>query len=75
MYLQELAENISKAFFANFTNLSFKLLEKNPVTRMGCGPEGAEEIKKHSCFSFNWKRIEAAIESPPFTPDVTHKLV
>jgi hypothetical protein len=23
----------------------------------------------HRCFNFNWKRIEAAIEIPPFSPD------
>lgn len=48
----------------------FKLLEKNPTKRICCGPNGANDIKSHPCFTFNWKRIEAAIEPPPFVPDV-----
>ena len=46
-----------------------QLLRKNPKERLGCGKDGANEIKSHPCFTFNWKRIEAAIEQPPFTPD------
>jgi len=45
-------------------------LEKNPNERLGCTESGVKGLKSHPCFSFNWKRIEAAIEEPPFMPDV-----
>ena len=48
-----------------------QLLEKDQHKRLGAKKEkGASEIKNHHCFKFNWKRIENAIEKPPFMPDV-----
>ena len=48
------------------------MLEKDPKQRLGCGGENGriEDVKNNECFNFNWKRIEAAIEKPPFIPDV-----
>ncbi|NWW97518.1 GRK5 kinase, partial [Caloenas nicobarica] len=39
--------------------------------RLGCGAEGAAEVKHHPFFrSINFKRLEAGIMTPPFVPDV-----
>ncbi|NWQ84474.1 GRK5 kinase, partial [Alopecoenas beccarii] len=38
--------------------------------RLGCGAEGAAEVKRHPFFrSINFKRLEAGIMTPPFVPD------
>lgn len=34
-------------------DIIFRLLDKNPKTRLGCGTEGTEEIKKHAFFKVN----------------------
>lgn len=48
-----------------------QLLAKDPRQRLGCGPEGAAEVKRHPFFrSINFKRLEAGIMTPPFVPDV-----
>jgi G protein-coupled receptor kinase len=62
---QHLTTNIKVKFV-------FKLLEKDPSKRLGCGDENGtiDNIKNHPCFVFNWKRIEAAVDKPPFIPDV-----
>lgn len=39
-----------------------QLLEKKPSRRLGCGPDGINEIKVHPFFTedpnFNWKQVE-----------------
>ncbi|KAL7636479.1 UNVERIFIED_CONTAM: hypothetical protein RMT77_013254 [Armadillidium vulgare] len=48
------------------------LLKKDPRERLGCeqGRGGAFEVKRQSFFrNVNWKRIEAGMCDPPFTPD------
>lgn len=67
--VKETNEVYSNKFSPLVRDFCSKLLEKSPVIRLGCGPSGAQEVKSHPCFNFNWKRIEAAIEQPPFTPD------
>ncbi|CAF0926250.1 unnamed protein product [Brachionus calyciflorus] len=67
--VKETNEVYSSKFSPLVKDFCSKLLDKNPVSRLGCGPGGANEVKSHPCFNFNWKRIEAAIEQPPFTPD------
>lgn len=48
-----------------------QLLAKDPRQRLGCGAEGAAEVKRHPFFrSINFKRLEAGIMTPPFVPDV-----
>ncbi|NWW50994.1 GRK5 kinase, partial [Pedionomus torquatus] len=47
-------------------------LEKgwDPKQRLGCGAEGAAEVKRHPFFrSINFKRLEAGIMTPSFVPD------
>jgi len=67
--IKETKELYSNKFSSIVQDFCSSLLEKDPSKRLGCDSEGANEVKKHQCFSYNWKRIEAAIEQPPFTPD------
>uniref|UniRef100_A0A183DYD7 Non-specific serine/threonine protein kinase n=1 Tax=Gongylonema pulchrum TaxID=637853 RepID=A0A183DYD7_9BILA len=44
-----------------------KLLKRHVETRLGAGPEDANEIKQHAFFrSFNWNMLD-----PPFKPNIT----
>ncbi len=53
--------------------INFKLLQKDPKERLGCGIAGADDVIKHNVFrKLNWKRIEVAFEPPPFVPDVSN---
>ncbi|KAI3997604.1 hypothetical protein MKX01_011021 [Papaver californicum] len=48
------------------------LLQKEPERRLGGGPTGADEIKKHKWFkSVNWKKLDEREFKPKFKPDVT----
>ncbi|XP_057419401.1 serine/threonine-protein kinase AtPK2/AtPK19-like [Lotus japonicus] len=50
------------------------LLQKDPTTRLGSGPNGEEQIKSHKWFrSINWKKLEARELKPKFKPDVSGK--
>ncbi|MBA0851421.1 hypothetical protein Goshw_019506 [Gossypium schwendimanii] len=50
------------------------LLQKEPSRRLGSGPGGGDEIKKHKWFwSINWKKLEAREIQPKFKPDVSGK--
>ncbi|KAJ3137212.1 hypothetical protein HK100_000789 [Physocladia obscura] len=47
------------------------LLDRNPTTRLGSHPGGAEEIKRHIYFqSVDWPRLEKKQVMPPFKPQV-----
>ncbi|TKR93330.1 hypothetical protein L596_007808 [Steinernema carpocapsae] len=49
------------------------LFKRNPANRLGNGPNGIEEIKKHPFFaSIDWKRLLAREISPPFKPTVSN---
>nr|AUG68903.1 G protein-coupled receptor kinase 1A [Aptychotrema rostrata] len=46
------------------------LLEKDPNKRIGFRNECCEELKAHVFFKdINWRKLEAGILPPPFTPD------
>ncbi|CAH2054486.1 unnamed protein product [Thlaspi arvense] len=48
------------------------LLQKEPERRLGSGPSGAEEIKKHKWFNgMNWKKLEAREVMPSFKPEIS----
>ncbi|XGW23627.1 hypothetical protein V3C99_005669 [Haemonchus contortus] len=48
------------------------LFKRNAVNRLGAGPEGIEEIKRHPFFaSINFDRLLNKEISPPFKPAVT----
>ncbi|KAL5186233.1 Serine/threonine-protein kinase AtPK2/AtPK19 [Glycine soja] len=50
------------------------LLQKDPSTRLGNGPNGDDQIKSHKWFrSINWKKLEARELEPNFKPDVSAK--
>ncbi|VDO08117.1 unnamed protein product [Rodentolepis nana] len=46
------------------------LLQKDKSKRLGCDERGALAVKAHPWFhGMNWKRLEAGLIEPPFTPD------
>jgi len=48
------------------------LLVKDPLTRLGGGPEDAEAVKGHQFFaSINWTDLEKRRVTPPWKPQVT----
>lgn len=48
------------------------LLQKDPSKRLGSGPRGGDEIKRHKWFrTINWKKLDARELQPKFKPDVT----
>ncbi|XP_027331331.1 serine/threonine-protein kinase AtPK2/AtPK19-like isoform X2 [Abrus precatorius] len=50
------------------------LLQKDPSTRLGSGPNGDDQIKSHKWFrSINWNKLEARELEPKFKPDVSGK--
>ncbi|KAL0489772.1 glucocorticoid-regulated kinase [Acrasis kona] len=52
-----------------------KLLERDPRKRLGSGPTGAEEIKKHPWFAgVNWDDLYHKRITPPFRPNVHGEL-
>uniref|UniRef100_A0A3Q2EEB7 Ribosomal protein S6 kinase n=1 Tax=Cyprinodon variegatus TaxID=28743 RepID=A0A3Q2EEB7_CYPVA len=47
------------------------LFKRNPANRLGAGPEGVEEIKKHRFFaSIDWNKLLRKEMRPPFKPTV-----
>ncbi|KAF3794351.1 Serine/threonine-protein kinase AtPK2/AtPK19 [Nymphaea thermarum] len=57
-----------------FEMLTGKLLQKDASRRLGSGPEGSEEIKRHKWFkSINWRKLEARETEPGFRPNVGGK--
>ncbi|KAF5747684.1 serine/threonine-protein kinase [Tripterygium wilfordii] len=50
------------------------LLNKDPSKRLGSGPCGTEEIRRHKWFKpINWKKLEAKEIKPSFCPEVSGK--
>ncbi|XP_063333211.1 ribosomal protein S6 kinase alpha-2-like isoform X1 [Pelmatolapia mariae] len=47
------------------------LFKRNPANRLGAGPEGVEEIKRHRFFaSIDWNKLYKKEVRPPFKPTV-----
>uniref|UniRef100_A0A8C4GS99 Ribosomal protein S6 kinase n=1 Tax=Dicentrarchus labrax TaxID=13489 RepID=A0A8C4GS99_DICLA len=47
------------------------LFKRNPANRLGAGPDGVEEIKRHRFFaSIDWNRLYRKEMRPPFKPTV-----
>ncbi|KAL6062855.1 hypothetical protein STEG23_027491, partial [Scotinomys teguina] len=45
------------------------LFKRNPANRLGAGPDGVEEIKRHSFFStIDWNKLYRREIHPPFKP-------
>ncbi len=52
-------------------DLLSKLLVRNPAYRLGSGPGGAEDIKRHPWFTgFDWAAFAAKKMRPPYVPKV-----
>lgn len=50
-----------------------QLLERDPVKRFGCKPqgEGYQELRRHPWFkTLDWDTLESKEQTPPFIPDV-----
>uniref|UniRef100_A0A8C0Q674 Ribosomal protein S6 kinase n=3 Tax=Canis lupus TaxID=9612 RepID=A0A8C0Q674_CANLF len=47
------------------------LFKRNPANRLGSGPDGAEEIKRHAFYStIDWNKLYRREIKPPFKPAV-----
>jgi serine/threonine protein kinase len=52
-------------------DLCSRLLNKNPLERLGAGPADAEEIKSHEWFEdINWAKMENKMLNPPYKPQL-----
>nr|AXO66326.1 40S ribosomal protein S6 kinase [Fraxinus mandshurica] len=50
------------------------LLQKDSSKRLGSGPKGSDEIKRHKWFKLiNWKKLEDRAIQPSFRPEVAGK--
>lgn len=48
-----------------------RLLDRNPATRIGCGPTGKADIQQHAFFSgMDWDKLAKRQIPPPFKPNV-----
>ena len=46
-----------------------KLLEKDPIKRIGCGVKGTKEIKTHKWYeTLDWEKIESKGYAAPWVP-------
>eukprot|EP01119_Soliformovum_irregulare_P009135 TRINITY_DN2228_c0_g1_i1.p1 TRINITY_DN2228_c0_g1~~TRINITY_DN2228_c0_g1_i1.p1 ORF type:complete len:451 (+),score=96.83 TRINITY_DN2228_c0_g1_i1:22-1353(+) len=59
-------------YFTNAASSLVKgLLNRDPTKRLGCGPQGAIEIKKHQFFKkFDWIKLLNGEISPPIRPNL-----
>lgn len=47
------------------------LLQKDPTKRLGTGPNGSQDLKKHPFFKgIKWDKLESKSITPPFKPQV-----
>ncbi|KAG5888241.1 hypothetical protein JTB14_027923 [Gonioctena quinquepunctata] len=52
-----------------------KLCRKDPMERLGMGPDGIQEIRTHKWFTgFNWEQLGAFQMKPPFVPKLSGPL-
>ncbi|XP_043828519.1 G protein-coupled receptor kinase 4 isoform X2 [Dromiciops gliroides] len=68
--VKEDQEVYSEKFSEEAQSICRMLLEKDPRKRLGCTGEGAAGVKLHPIFKdINFKRLEANMLAPPFSPD------
>ncbi|KAM3184504.1 hypothetical protein ACTXT7_008244 [Hymenolepis weldensis] len=64
------AEVYSQRFGEIVRDFTSSLLQKDKTQRLGCNERDALAVKAHPWFQgINWKRLEAGLIEPPFTPD------
>ena len=53
----------------NCRDLIQKLLEKDPIKRIGCGVKGTKEIKSHKWFeTLDWDKLDSKEYTAPWIP-------
>nr|CDS33123.1 [G-protein-coupledreceptor] kinase [Hymenolepis microstoma] len=63
-------EVYNQRFGETVRDFTSSLLQKDKTLRLGCDERGALAVKAHPWFhGMNWKRLEAGLIEPPFTPD------
>uniref|UniRef100_A0A8C8SAE5 G protein-coupled receptor kinase n=1 Tax=Pelusios castaneus TaxID=367368 RepID=A0A8C8SAE5_9SAUR len=68
--VQEEQEQYSDKFTEDAKAICKMLLTKDPKQRLGCGEDGAAQVKQHPFFrTINFKRLEAGVIKPSFVPD------
>uniref|UniRef100_A0A3P8ZSX7 G protein-coupled receptor kinase n=1 Tax=Esox lucius TaxID=8010 RepID=A0A3P8ZSX7_ESOLU len=68
--VREVPEEYSDKFSEEAKDICRQLLAKDPKVRLGCQGGGGAEVKAHTIFrNINFKRLEAGILEPPFSPD------
>merc|ERR1712157_694400 len=59
-------------FTSEAHSLVKSLLQRDPTKRLGYGPSGFDQVKKHPFFrTINWKKLENLEIPSPFKPIVT----
>ena len=62
---------LSTGFSDEAKDLITKLLDLDPKKRIGAGPNGVEDLKKHPYFKkIDWKELENKNVKAPFVPDL-----
>lgn len=60
-------------FDSSICDLLTELLQPDPQRRLGCGANGADDVKNHLWFSgVNWDILSRKLIQAPFTPPVRH---
>ncbi|KAJ3614460.1 hypothetical protein NHX12_018032, partial [Muraenolepis orangiensis] len=68
--VREDLEEYSDKFSEEAKDICRQLLAKDPKERLGCQGRGAVEVKQHPILrNINFKRLEANMLDPPFSPD------
>ena len=74
---QKVCKNISEKAFSlppkikdpNCRDLLQKLLEKDPIKRIGCGVKGTKEIKTHEWYAtLDWEKLDSKGYAAPWVP-------
>uniref|UniRef100_A0A7E4VHT9 Kinase-like protein n=1 Tax=Panagrellus redivivus TaxID=6233 RepID=A0A7E4VHT9_PANRE len=63
-----------KTFSSNAKDIVLRLLKLDPTQRLGNGPNGADDVKRHPWFeTCDWDRMLDKAVEPPLTPTIYHE--